>query len=227
MFVGHYAVALALKKTEPRASLGVLFLAVQLADIIFFPLAMIGVERVSIIPGLTAASPIRLDFVPFSHGLLGAAAASVVAYFVIRMIPLGEGGNRNRVALVVALAVLSHWVLDVVSHTPDMPLIDGGLPKLGFGLWYSAVATYAVEAVMVLAGLWLYLRASGGTTKYTKYGMNGLVAFMLLLNALNIFQPTPPEIGVVQMGITALIAFFLLAAVAFWLDRRRTPALTG
>ncbi|MDA0733404.1 MAG: hypothetical protein O2909_03655 [Chloroflexi bacterium] len=226
MFIGHYAVALALKKTEPRASLGVLFLAAQLADIIFFPLAIVGIEKVSIIPGFTEASPLRLDFVPFSHGLLGAAAASVLAYFVIRMIPAGESVNRNRIGLVVALAVFSHWVLDVVSHTPDMPLIDGGLPKLGFGLWYSAIGTYAVEAVMVLAGLLLYLRASGGTTRFTKYGMIGFVAFMLLLNAFNVFQPTPPETGVLQLGITALIAYFIFAALAFWLDRKRMPGIS-
>ena len=160
MFIGHYAVALALKKTEPRAKLGVLFIAVQLADFMFFPLAMIGIERASFIPGLTEASPLRLDFAPFSHSLVGARAASAIvgAAFILLKVP---GSTGYKLGLVMGLAVLSHWVLDVVSHTPDMPLVDGGLPKLGLGLWKSAIATYLVEALMVLGGLWTFSSPTG------------------------------------------------------------------
>jgi membrane-bound metal-dependent hydrolase YbcI (DUF457 family) len=114
MFIGHYSVALALKKGEPTASLGFLFLAVQLADILFFPLVLLGIERASIIPDLTEASDLRLDFAPFTHSLLGALVAGAIAFLVFRKIPFGKGANSNKLGLVMGLAVFSHWALDVI-----------------------------------------------------------------------------------------------------------------
>jgi hypothetical protein len=182
LFIGHYSVALALKKAEPTASLGLLFLTVQLADILLFPLVMLGIEGASIVPGLTEVSDLRLDFAPFTHSLLGALVAGTVVFLIFRKTPFRRGPRRDKLGLVMGVAVFSHWVLDVMAHAPDMALIDGGLPKLGLGLWYSTLATFTVEGIMVLAGLWLYLRATEGTTVLAKYGMIGLVILMLLLS---------------------------------------------
>jgi hypothetical protein len=222
MFIGHYSVALALKKGEPTASLGFLFLAVQLADILFFPLVLLGIERASIIPDLTEASDLRLDFAPFTHSLLGALVAGAIAFLVFRKIPFGKGANSNKLGLVMGLAVFSHWALDVIAHTPDMALLDGGLPKIGFGLWHSALATFVVEALMVLAGLWLYLRVTEGTTMLARYGMMVFVAFMLLLNVFNLFlPPSDSNRNLTMLAVLALAVYLLLAAIAFWLDSQR------
>jgi hypothetical protein len=224
MFIGHYSVALALKKGEPTASLGLLFLAVQLADILFFPLVLLGVERASIVPDLAEASNLRLDFAPFTHRLLGALVAGAAAFLIFRKIPFGNGANRNKLGLVMGLAVFSHWVLDVIAHTPDMAFIDGGLPRIGFGLWHSALATFMVEALMVLAGLWLYLRATQGTTVLAKYGIIVFAAFMLLLNVFNLFlPPSDPNGRLTTLALLALAAYLLLTAIAFWLDSQRRP----
>lgn len=230
MFIGHYAVAMALKKAEPSAPLGVLFVGVQAADFLFFPLAMLGVEQATIIPGLTEASPLRLDYAPFSHGLLGLLVLSLIAYLAVRLFPFDSNVNRNRVGLAVGLAVASHWVLDVITHTPDMPLVDGGLPKLGLGLWNSAILTFAVEAAMVLGGLWLYLKAAGGTSKFARNGMIALVAVMLVLNLGNILSARltaggmgmdPAETNIVAIGLIGLAIFLIFTVAAYYIDRRR------
>lgn len=224
MLIGHYSVALALKKTEPNASLGLLFIAVQLADVLFFPLMLVGIERASIIPNLAEAAAFRLDFAPFTHGLLGSLVASVLVFLMFWKLPGKEGVNRKRLGAVMALAVFSHWVLDVIVHTPDMALINSSTPLLGFGLWHSALATYIVEAVIVTAALWFYLRSTQGTTRLAKYGMITYVAFMLLFNIYNLYQPAlDPDSSISALAIPAVIGYLLLAGVAFWLDRKRHP----
>ena len=133
MFIGHYSVALALKKGEPTASLGFLFLAVQLADILFFPLVLLGIERASIIPDLTEASDLRLDFAPFTHSLLGALVAGAIAFLVFRKIPFGKGANSNKLGLVMGLAVFSHWALDVIGTLQIWLSSTEGCPRLALG----------------------------------------------------------------------------------------------
>ncbi len=117
MFVGHYAAALALKKFEKRASLGVLFLSVQLADIVFFPLVLLGIERINIIENFTQSTHFELEYMPYSHSLVGSVLLALAAYALFRWVIV----KKHLVALVVALAVFSHWVLDLVVHTPDLP----------------------------------------------------------------------------------------------------------
>jgi lipopolysaccharide export LptBFGC system permease protein LptF len=116
---------------------------------------------------------------------------------------------------------MSHWLLDLIVHTPDMPLWSDASLKLGFGLWNNAVATYVLEAVLLLAGLWLYLRATSATTKAGKYGMGIFVVLLLLVNIVNIFGPLQGD-SKLFLATSALAAYLLFAAVAFWLDRKRT-----
>lgn len=225
MLIGHYAVALAAKRTEPRASLGLLFLAVQLADLVFFPLVVIGVETAQIIPDLTEASHFELESAPFTHGLLGSALTALAVYFGFRWLAW-RSGVETRVPLVMAVAVLSHWALDVIVHTPDMAIVTGGDPVVGFGLWESALGTYFLEGVMVLGGLWLYLQATAGTSRLARFGMVGFVAFMLLFNIFNLFQPAPDaDASVSAFAIPAVAGYLAFAGIAMWLDRKRTPLL--
>ena len=102
-----------------------------------------------------------------------------------------------------------------------MPLWSDASLKLGFGLWNSAIATYILEAVLLLAGLWLYMRSTKATTRAGKYGMVVFVALLLLINIANIFGPLGND-SKLALAITALTAYFLFAAVAFWLDKKRT-----
>ncbi len=217
MFVGHYAASLALKKFEKRASLGVLFLAVQFVDILFFPLVLLGIERINIVENFTQSTHFELEYMPYTHSLLASMLWAGAAYVLFRWVIV----KKNSVALIVALAVFSHWLFDLVVHTPDLPLWSDASVKLGFGLWNSAIATYALEAIILLAALWVYLRSTSATTAVGKYGMTVFVILLLLVNVVNIFGPLQGDSKLV-LAITALSSYFLFAAVAFWLDKRRS-----
>jgi hypothetical protein len=139
MFIGHFGVALAAKKVAPRPSLGTLTLAALLVDGIWPVFLLLGWEKVEIKPGITAVSP--LDFVsyPYTHSLVAgvfSGALTAGAYYVAR--------RDRRGALWLAALVLSHWILDFISHGPDMPIGLSG-PTVGLGLWYSLPATLAAE----------------------------------------------------------------------------------
>lgn len=217
MFVGHYAASLALKTFEKRVSLGVLFLAVQFVDILFFPFVLLGIERMNIVENFTQSTHFELVYMPYTHSLLGSLFWAGAAYALFRWIIV----KNKSVAMVVALAVFSHWLLDLVVHTPDLPLWSDASLKLGFGIWNNAIATYALEAALLLSALWLYLRATTSTTRLGKYGMSIFVFLLLLVNVANIFGPFQDD-GKVVLAVSAVTAYLLFAAVAFWLDKKRT-----
>ena len=220
MFVGHYGAALALKGVESRASLGWLFVGVQFVDILFFPLVLAGVERMNIIPGYTESTHFELAFMPYTHSLLAfllwAALVGGGAYLV-----LGRRARRLSIALVLGAAVFSHWVLDLLVHTPDLPLLGNSSTKLGLGLWNNALLTFALEAAVLAGGLWLYLRATAPRpgSRLGRFGMVGLVAILIALNVYNLFGP-PPAAFMEVFGL-AMVSYLGLAGIAFWLDRLR------
>jgi len=217
MFVGHYAASLALKNYEKRASLGVLFLGVQLVDILFFPFVLLGIERINIIENYTQSTHFQLEYMPYTHSLLGSILWAVAAYALFRWVIV----KRHGIALVVAIAVFSHWVFDLLVHTPDLPLWSDSSLKLGFGLWNNAIATYVLEAALLLGALWAYLKSSAASTATGKYGMVVFVVFLLLANIPNLFAPLQSD-SKVALAVTALVAYLLFAGVASWLDKKRS-----
>jgi len=217
MYVGHYAASLVLKRFEKRASLGVLFLAVQFVDIVFFPMVLLGIERLNIVENFTQSTHFELEYMPYTHSLVAFLIWSGLVYALFRWVIVK---NRS-VAIVVALAVMSHWLLDVIVHTPDMPLWSDASLKLGLGLWNNAIGTYALEAVLLLAGLWLYLRSTSATGRAGTYGMPIFVAALLLVNIANIFGPLQGDSKLV-LAVTAVASYLLFAAAAFWLDTKRS-----
>jgi len=217
MFVGHYAASLALKKFEKRATLGVLFLAVQFVDILFMPFVLLGIERMNIIPDFTQSTHFELEYMPYTHSLVGSLFWAAVAYVAFRWLFV----RKQSVALVIAVAVFSHWVLDLLMHTPDLPLWTDESIKFGLGLWGNAAASYALEAILLIGALWLYLSATRATSALGKYGMAVFVAVLLLINIANLYGP-PPQGGKIGMAISAMVAYFLFAAIAFWLDKKRS-----
>jgi len=216
LFLGHFATAYAAKRLAPRVSLGTLFAAAQLPDLVWPVLVAAGVERATIAPGDTAFTPLRFDSYPISHSL-PAVAAWGAAFGAIHF------WRRHRVRDAVALAVLAigHWVLDVVSHRPDVPLWPGGR-KLGLGLWNAVGATIAVELAVFAAGLWLALSATHARDRLGRWGFAGLAAFLVLLYAANVASPPPPSMEAVA-GV-GIVGGLVLVALAAWVDRHREPA---
>ena len=215
MFLGHFATAYAAKRLAPRASLGTLFAAAQLPDVLWPLLVLAGVEHATIAPGDTAFTPMRFDSYPVSHSLLTVAAwgaAFAAVHFWRKRRPLD--------AVVLAALAVSHWVLDFVSHRPDMPLWPGG-PRLGLGLWNSVPWTVAVELAMLAAGLWLALSATRARDRVGRWGFAGLAALILLMYAVAATSPPPPSIEAV--GVTGVIGTLLVLVLAAWVDRHREP----
>ena len=215
MFIGHFAVALAAKRAAPRASLGTLVLAAQFLDILWPVLLLAGLERVEIRPGDTAFTPLAFEHYPISHSLattLAWAAAFAAAYY---------GTTRyGRGALIVAALVASHWVLDWITHRPDLPLYPGG-PLEGLGLWSSVPATLAVEVSMFAAGLALYLGTTRAKDALGRWNAWAFAAFLALAYLGAAFGPPPPDVRALA---GSAFGVWLLVAWAWWVDRNRVPA---
>jgi hypothetical protein len=222
MFIGHYGVSLAAKRFAPRASLGALFLAVQALDIVFAVLVLAGVEKLRIVPGFTQVNPYELYFMPYSHSLTGAvlwSALGALAYVVLAGKDIKDPRVRVATTLVIAACVLSHFILDVPMHTPDLPLgFDGESGKVGLGLWNQVGVTMALEMGLLVAGGALYL----GSTRPLEGGRLPTQVLAVLLVAISAATPfLPPPATAAGFAIQALGAYGVLAALAEWVDRQR------
>jgi membrane-bound metal-dependent hydrolase YbcI (DUF457 family) len=210
MFVGHYGISFAAKKTTPSVSLATLFVAVQLLDVGWSLLVLLGVEKVRIVPGITATNPLDLYYMPYTHSLVAALLWSAAALALYRLVrPRAPRGA----ALVVGAAVFSHWVLDFLVHRPDLPLFDDSA-KVGTGLWNFPVIALALEVTFLFGGLGLYFLT--GVTRRT-----GLIIFAVLMVAIQMFVFFgPPPASDRAAAMTALAAYAVFAVVIARLERR-------
>jgi hypothetical protein len=216
MFIGHFAVAFAAKKAAPRASLGTLLAASQALDLLWPTFVLLGWERASIAPGDTVVTPLRFESYPYSHSLAATvvwAVAFGLAYLALRRYWAG--------AITVGLAVASHWLLDLASHRPDLPLGFGGGPKLGLGLWQSLPATLIVEGTLFVAGVAIYVTATRPLDRVGRFALVGLVGFLSVAYLANLFGPPPPSIAAVAWSGEGI---WLLVAWGWWLDHHRASA---
>ena len=217
MYLGHYAVAFAAKKAAPRTSLGTLIAAAQLIDLIWPVLVLMGVERVAIEPGNTVVTPLNFQHYPYTHSLLavlGWAALASGLYWILTRYRAG--------AITIGIAVLSHWVLDLLTHMPDLPLFPGGGPKLGLGLWNSLPGTILFELTLFAVGVLLYISVTRARNKRGKYALWTMVLFLLITYMANLYGPPPPDAKVVAMGALLL---WLLVPWGYWIDSNRKRGL--
>ena len=218
MFIGHYGVSFAAKRWAPKLSLGWLFLAVQVLDLLFASFVLVGVEKMAIVPGFTAYNPYDLFFMPYSHSLVGALAWSVL----FGLVTLALVGRKGAVAAAaIGVAVFSHWLFDVPMHTADMPLAGNQSTKIGLGLWHHRELSLAAELVALWAGALIWLRAPGAVAhrRGTALVFLGVLTAVLLSTP---FMPTPA--GPAAFAVFALVAYVVLAGVAAWIDRRVSRA---
>jgi hypothetical protein len=213
MFIGHFAVGYAAKRWAPRVSLAVLFAAAIFADLIWPILVAAGIEQVRIVPGYTASTPLEFISYPYSHSLVTLVLwGALLGWVSTRAAP------DRRAFLVVLMLVVSHWVLDVITHVPDMPLYPGG-PKFGFGLWNSVAATLVVEAAMFAVGVWLYVRATRPVDRIGTWAFIGITTFLVVGFIANANGTPPPS--VTALWIMALALSALTLSVAWWADGHR------
>ncbi len=218
MMIGHYGVALALKRAEPKLSLGTLFLAVQLVDVLWGAFVLLGWERVSVSPGFTAVSPFQFVSFPLSHSLAAGVGWGIVAAGLFYSWPTRDTSRHARAALLVGLAVLSHWPLDVIVHVPDLPLAGDASTKVGLALWDSLPATLAAELGVFAVGLALFLTAHRSKRRPFRVGRLAVLFGVLALVTVGaVFGPPPPSGTVAAVG--ALVMLPGLALLAGWADR--------
>lgn len=222
MFLGHYGVALAFKRVEPKLSLGTLFLAVQLPDLLWGIFLLLGWEHARIVPGYTAITPLEFLNYPISHSLMGALIWSVVAAALYYSWPTRDTSRHWQAAAIVGLAAFSHYPLDVLVHIPDLPLTGNDSTKLGLGLWNDPAATLVAEALVFGAGLAFYM-ARGSNRHPVRRGRILTVLLLLIVTYLaSVYGPLPPSITAV--AISDIVFILAMAALAGWADRRASSA---
>lgn len=211
MFIGHFAPALAAcAATEEAPKLGTMFIAAQLTDWAFFLFAMGGIEHLRLTPGITAMNPLDFYHYPLTHSLAGTSAFAIGFALIVGI------ALRNFIAATWAgLVVMSHWVLDFVSHQPDLT-IAGGEKHYGLGLWNYPIAAIVVELLIIGLAFWWYVRRTKGPIVPPLV----LLAFMLVFQAVNWFGPEPQTVGFPFLA-TGLVAFAILTLIASWVASTR------
>ena len=212
MLIGHVAVALGAKKAAPKTSFGTLLLAAQWPDLIWPFFLMLGWERVRIVPGITAVSPLDFTSYPLTHSLLADFGWGLILgglYLVFKK-------NRSG-AFVIWACVMSHWLLDFISHRPDLPLYPGSR-LVGLGLWNSVSATLLVEGSLFVIGAMIYSRTTRPRDKIGEYSYKTFIALLVLIYLGSLMSPPPPSVNAIEW---AGVLSWLFLAWAYWIDDHR------
>jgi len=217
MFLGHFAAAIAAKKIDHRPSLGTYILAAQFLDLLWPVLLLVGAEMVLIDPGNTAFTPLDFISYPYSHSLAAAVIWAILfglIYFFIK--------RASRAALVLSLLVLSHWVLDFITHRPDLPLGLNETTKVGLGLWNYKWLTVAAEVLLFGISAYGYTKDTAPWNRTGQYAWWGLLLLLVLIYFLNVLGDPPPNAEAIGY---AGLAQWLFVLWGYWIDRNRGLAL--
>jgi|SRR5436190_2939059 len=215
MFSGHFGLAFGAKRAAPRVSLATLILATQWLDTLWPVFLLLGIEHVRITPGITRLSPFDFVDYPWSHSAVMAAAWGVAfgaVHFALR--------RSARAAALLGGLVFSHWILDFLTHRPDLPLWPGG-PLVGLGLWNAPIAETVLEAAIYLGGVAMYLRGTRPRDRVGRVSAWIFAAFVPLLHLASAVSPPP---AMPALAWSAAVVPWPLLLWARWFDRHRDAA---
>jgi hypothetical protein len=213
MFIGHYSAAFVAKRIAPAISLPVWFVACQTIDLFWGCLVLLGVEKLHVIPHFTASNELDLYFMPYTHSLPAALGWSLATALIFWLLSSPAFPQRARTAIVLGLAVLSHWILDWVVHTPDLPLWFGGA-KVGLGLWNYRYPALLLELALLWISVWICLPAAAEN----RWRYLLLAAVMSVVQVLSLMlQPSTDH----AVASRLLISYLLLTAAAYWAAKPR------
>jgi FtsH-binding integral membrane protein len=211
MFIGHFAAGMMAKKVQPSISLGAFFLAAQFLDLLWPTLLLLGVEHVAIAPGISKVTPLDFTDYPISHSLLmviGWSLGFSIVYYLV---------SKNKIgSILLGALVLSHWLLDLVVHIPDLPLYPGDSPKVGMGLWNSTLLTILLEGVIFISGIWIYLKTKRDMNQKVNTRFWSLIVFLVIVHVMNFIGPPPPSVNAIAW---AGHLQWLFIPWAWWADR--------
>lgn len=215
MFIGHLAAALAAKRIEPEIPLVATATAAFALDLVWPILLLAGVEVVRVDPGNTAFTHLAFESYPWTHSL-----ATVLMWSAVGAAVSGAAFRSWRIGAVIGALVLSHWVLDWVTHRPDLPLWPNG-PVTGLGLWNSVPGTILVEGGLMVLATWLYVRVTAPVDRTGSVALIGLLALTGLTWVSQPWAPPPPSESAVAWGTMFI---WLLPLWAFWIEKHRRVA---
>jgi len=214
VFIGHFAVGFASKRAAPRASLGVLMAAPLFLDLLWPIFLIAGIETVRIEPGPNPFLTLDLHDFPWSHSLVTSLAWSLIAAALF-----WAATRYGRGAVVIGAGVFSHFVLDFVTHRPDMPLFPGSATSVGLGMWYRPAVTVAVETALYVVGVAIYARTTRAINRRGAFAFWALVLLLPLFYASTLLGPPPGSVEVIKYGG---LTGWLFPVWAWWIDRNRT-----
>lgn len=220
MFAGHVGVALAIGRAERRVNVGAFIGAALLLDVLLWLFVLLGWESL-VIPADFARTH-QPDFVfPYSHGLLAGLGWSAVAGALGAATFARLGPDRWRAGALLAVAVFSHWLLDLLVHQPEMPLTGAGSPRLGLALWRDMPLALLVEGIFAVAGLALFVPGSA-LARGRAWALSALVLLILAFTVAGMtLAPAPPS--ALAMAGSSLVTIVLVVALACWLGAARAP----
>jgi hypothetical protein len=213
MFIGHFGAGFAGKKFSKSASLGTYFMAAQWIDLIWPIFLLLGIETVEIRPGVSSVTPLDFTYYPFSHSLIGVVVWGILFGLVYYFIK-----KDTKTSIVMGILVISHWFLDLLVHIPDLPILPGEGLKVGLGLWNSLVATIILEGLIFGLGVYFYYKVTKTKNKTGTYSLIGLIVFLILIYASNLFSPPPDSVEAI--GIVGN-AQWLIVLWGYWIDKNR------
>jgi hypothetical protein len=212
MVIGHFGFGLGAKKFAPKVSLGILFLAVQWADLLWPVLLLLNMEHVRLRPD-DPKFPFDFTDYPITHSLLMGIVWGLCfggLYWLLK--------KDARSALVIGICVVSHWVLDLIVHQPDLPLFPGNSPKVGLGLWNWPLLTGLAEGILFVTGTVLYLRTTRARNTTGKWSFWLLAVLLVIAHVAGLFSPLPSSIR--ALGWAGQFQW-IFVGLGYWVDRNR------
>lgn len=219
MLIGHYAPALALSAQQRRVPLWALFVGVQLVDYAWSIMVLTGTERATLVPGITPSNALQLDFMPYSHSLVATAVWALAGGALAAQL-WGRTGGRGVAFVAGAVAVASHWLLDLLVHLPDLPIAAGDGTRVGLALWQHRALACALEGGLIAVGSWMLYRSHAEADVRRRVAQFG--GTLLVLNLVSYYGPQPTTL--VALSLSALALYSFLAALA-WRTLRPSPSL--
>lgn len=206
MFIGHYAVGFVLKKQTTKIPLWLLFISVQLVDILAFLFVLFGVEKISYNHSKNPFLRTIIEYVPYSHSLFANILLSLVIFLIFWRL------KNKKWGVVLSVSVFSHWFIDSLVHTGDMPLFHNSL-KVGLGLWQFPWFAYLLELSMLLLAGYYLLKNYKQKVRY--------IILITLLSAgfTSMFFAPETEVTPALASMTSLSLYAMFAAIAYWCDR--------
>lgn len=208
MFIGHFGFGLASKKISQLPSLAIMFIAVQFLDLIWPIFVLTGIETFTIEEGITRLNPLNFTHYPYSHSLMMSIVWALLfglVYFLFT--------KQKRDSVLMAGLVFSHWILDFITHHPDLALSPFGDYKIGLGLWNYPIAEVILEIGLFLIGVYLYVTVVKPKRKIAFWLLMG---FLLIIHIMNLVGPPPPSIEAVAWSANLMWIFVIWA---WWIER--------